>query len=156
MYLSFCNFVNSDGIITCEEDIVFDCVMITLIDGQSSVWNWMASLQNVASYQYFLPCPVWEVGKPLINYSSGKFVLERSFSWRLITQYFGVQVENKSWTALVFGVGWKLGMIMQPNWNLYVISLGILFECLIWWSMGCSLDLLSGFRFGSYATRNWQ
>ena len=50
MYLSSCNFVSLDGILTCEEDIVFDGVMITLRYGQSSVWNWMASFKKVASY----------------------------------------------------------------------------------------------------------
>ena len=39
MYLSSWDFVNSDGILTCEEDIIFDGVMITLRDGQSYVWN---------------------------------------------------------------------------------------------------------------------
>ena len=39
MYLSSWNFVNLDGIITCDKDIIFDGVMITLRDGQSYVWN---------------------------------------------------------------------------------------------------------------------
>ena len=32
----------------------------------------MASLQDVESYQYFLPRPVREVGKPLLKHSSSK------------------------------------------------------------------------------------
>ena len=43
MYLSSWNFLNSCGIFTCEEDIVFGGVMITLRDGQSSLCNLMAS-----------------------------------------------------------------------------------------------------------------
>ena len=39
MYLSSWNFVNSDGIITLEEDILFDGVMIIPRDVQSSVWD---------------------------------------------------------------------------------------------------------------------
>ena len=39
MYLYYCKFVNLYGILTCEEDIVFDGVMITLRYGQSYVWN---------------------------------------------------------------------------------------------------------------------
>ena len=39
IYLSSWNFVNSYGILTCEEDIVFDDVMLTLRYGQYSVWN---------------------------------------------------------------------------------------------------------------------
>ena len=43
MYLSSWNFLNSGGILTCEEDIVFDGVMITLRYGQYSLCNLMAS-----------------------------------------------------------------------------------------------------------------
>ena len=38
-YLSSWNFVNLDGILTCEEDIEFDGVMINLRYGQYYVWN---------------------------------------------------------------------------------------------------------------------
>ena len=39
MYLPSWNFVNLDRILTCVEDIVFYGVMITLRDGQYSVWD---------------------------------------------------------------------------------------------------------------------